>query len=334
VSERNPDERPTTASDLHDTLTPHDLRQEVASGLILDILQERRSERRWKRIRRITTAVLVLMGAIIYGASYAGMLGYRALPVKDTVAVVPITGAIARGAPASADAVNPLLKRLFESEQVKGIVLLIDSGGGSPSEAERITRLLDEQRAATGKPVYAACAGICASAAYMIALHSDRIYVGEYTWTGSIGAIMKGWDFRAVLEKFDIDQRVFASGELKDLMNPFKPMSAQMQEQLDGLVKDTAQRFIDEVKARRGERLTGGPELFTGAVWTGREAVRLGLVDEVGTLEGVMAEQFAGLPSKTYEPKARRNSFFDAIMGEVALAVRQAVFDSQYEVVM
>ena len=320
--------------DLHDTLTPNELRQEVASGLILDILQERRSERRWKRIRRIATAVLVLLGAFIYLASYAGMLGYRALPVRDTVAVVPISGTIARGAEASADAVNPVLTRLFESPKVKGIVLLIDSGGGSPSEAERITRLLDEQRAKTGKPVYAACAGICASAAYLIALHSDRIYVGEYSWTGSIGAIMKGWDLRAVIEKFDIDQRVFASGSMKDLMNPFKPMSAEMSGKLDGLVKETAARFIDEVKAQRGERLTGGEELFTGEVWTGREAVRLGLVDEIGTLEEVLAEHFHGLPANTYEPKRRRNSFFESILSQAAVALRDALMESQYEVVL
>ena len=319
---------------LEETLTPQELRQEVASGLILDILQERRSERRWKRIRRIGTAALVLMGGFLYLASYAGMLGYRALPVSDTVAVVPINGTIALGAQASADSVNPLLLRLFEADKVKGIVLLINSGGGSPSEAERITRLIDEQRAKTGKPVYAACAGICASAAYMIALHADRIYAGEYSWAGSIGAIMKGWDFKAVLQKFEIDQRVFASGSMKDLMNPFKPMSEEMTGKLDALVKETAKSFIEEVKARRGSRLKGGAELFTGEVWTGRESVRLGLVDEIGTLEQVLQQNFAGLPSTTYEPKQRRNSFFEAILSEVVLQARNALMDAQYEVTL
>ena len=319
---------------LEETLTPQELRQEVASGLILDILQERRSERRWKRIRRIATAALVLIGGFLYVASYAGMLGYRALPVNDTVAVVPISGTIALGAQASADAVNPLLLRLFEADKVKGIVLLINSGGGSPSEAERITRLIDEQRAKTGKPVYAACAGICASAAYMIALHADRIYAGEYTWTGSIGAIMKGWDFKAVLQKFDIDQRVFASGSMKDLMNPFKPMSEEMSGKLDALVKETAKSFIAEVKERRGPRLVGGEELFTGEVWSGRESLRLGLVDEIGTLEQVLQQNFAGMPSTTYEPKQRRNSFFDAILSEAVIAARDALMEAQYEVTL
>jgi protease-4 len=168
----------------------------------------------------------------------------------------------------------------------------------------------------------------------MIALHADRIYAGEYSWTGSIGAIMKGWDFKAVLEKFEIGQRVFASGSMKDLMNPFKPMSEEMSGKLDALVKETAKSFIEEVKTRRGDRLVGGPELFTGEVWTGRESVRLGLVDEIGTLEQVLQENFAGLPSTTYEPKQRRNSFFEAILSEVVLAARDALMEAQYEVTL
>jgi protease-4 len=316
-----------------DVLTPPEIRQEVAASLLMDILQERRMERRWKRIRRITTGVLVLGGVLLYLASYAGLLGYRMLPMREAVAVVPITGEIAMGTQASADAVNPVLERLFESDKVKGIVLLINSGGGSPSEAERITNLLDEMRAKTNKPVYAACAGMCASAAYLIAIHTDRIYVGDYTWTGSIGAIMKGWDFRAVIEKLRVDQRVFASGSMKDLMNPFKPLSPEMSSKLDGLVKTTANTFIRDVKARRAGKLIDDASLFTGEVWTGADAVRLGLADEIGTLEGVLAQQFAGLPSATYEPKRRRNSFFESVLGEVGTALTAVLREeTAYEV--
>jgi protease-4 len=316
-----------------DVLTPPEIRQEVAASLLMDILQERRMERRWKRIRRITTGVLVLGGVLLYLASYAGLLGYRMLPMREAVAVVPITGEIAMGTQASADAVNPVLERLFESDKVKGIVLLINSGGGSPSEAERITNLLDEMRAKTKKPVYAACSGMCASAAYLIAIHTDRIYVGDYTWTGSIGAIMKGWDFRAVIEKLRVDQRVFASGSMKDLMNPFKPLSPEMSSKLDGLVRTTANTFIRDVKARRAGKLIDDASLFTGEVWTGADAVRLGLADEIATLEGVLAQQFAGLPSATYEPKRRRNSFFESVLSEIGTALTAVLREeTAYEV--
>jgi protease-4 len=316
-------------------LTERDLRQEVASSILLDILQERRTERRWKRFRRILTVALLAISIGLYVASYAGMLGYQTLPLDESVAIVPITGVIAEGTQASAEAVNPVLRRLFEAEKVKGIVLLINSGGGSPSEAERITKLLEEYRARTGKPVYAACSGMCASAAYLIALHTDGIYAGEYTWAGSIGAIMKGWDLRAVIERFEVDQRVFASGSMKDLMNPFKPMSAEMQTKLAALVNSTAETFIADVKAKRHGKIDPKANLFTGEVWTGRDAQKLGLVDEIGTLEHVLDQRFSGLPTRTYKPKRVTNSFFESILSEVRLGVRDALLEpNSFEVQM
>jgi ClpP class serine protease len=145
---------------------------------------------------------------------------------------------------------------------------------------------------------------------------------------------MKGWDLQAVLQKFDIDQRVFASGSMKDLMNPFKPMSTEMQRKLDALVAQTAQSFIAEVKERRGARLDADTDLFSGEVWTGRESLRLGLVDEIGTLEQVLATHFDGLPSSTFVPKRRTNSFFEAILSETVVAARNALVATQYEVAL
>jgi protease-4 len=310
-------------------VTERELRQEVASSLLLDILQERRMERRWKRIRRVVTIGLIVLSVGVYLAAYAGMLGYRTLPLDDTVAIVPINGVIADGTAASADAVNPVLVRLFEADTVKGIVLLINSGGGSPSEAERIAKLLEKYREKTGKRVYAACSGMCASAAYLIALHTDGIYAGQYSWAGSIGAIMKGWDLRAVIERLSVDQRVFASGSMKDLMNPFKPMSPEMSKKLAALVNQTADTFIDDVKRSRGDRLKTDAGLFTGEVWTGADAHRLGLVDHIGTLEDALAREFAGLPTRTYQPKRVTNSFFDSILSSVRLGVQDAVLELQ-----
>jgi len=263
-----------------------------------------------------------------------GWLGYRFLPGSDAVAVVPIQGPIAMGTPASADAVNPILKKLFGSDNVKGIVLLINSGGGSPSEAERITRLIDQLREESGKPVYAACSGMCASAAYLIALHTDRIYAGRYSWTGSIGAIMKGWDFRAVLDRFEVDQRVFASGPMKDLMNPYKELSPEMEQKLVQLVDKSAESFFDEVRYYRGDALSQDHNLFTGEVWTAEDSLEYGLIDELGTLEEIVEGRFEDLPMKFYVPKKRRNSFFESILSEVAIEVKNELLYPSYEVQM
>ena len=235
-----------------------EIHQGISNEVIVEYLKEQKMERRWKTIRRIFFSVMILAAIVLYSGGLAGSLGYRMLPTNDAIAVVPIAGVIAKDTEASADAVITVLDRLFKTDTVKGIVLLIDSGGGSPTEAERVTRFLDDARERTGKPVIAACASMCASAAYMIAIHTDKVYAGEYSWTGSIGAIMKGWDFKALMERFDVDQRVFASGPLKDLMNPFHELSPEMTEKLSELVNESAAIFAEEVSRQRGAKLANG----------------------------------------------------------------------------
>jgi protease-4 len=297
----------------------------IESEVIVEYLKEQKMERRWKTIRRIFISVMILCGLMLYAGTLAGSLGYRMLPTKEAVAVVPISGVIAKNTEASATSVITVLERLFSNENVKGIILLIDSGGGSPTEAERITRFLDDAKERTGKPVIAACSSMCASAAYMIAIHADKIYAGEYSWAGSIGAIMKGWDFRALMDRFDVDQRVFASGPLKDLMNPFSDMSPEMSKKLAGLVNETADTFIAEVKDRRGGKLSDTPELFTGAVWTGRTSLELGLIDDIGTVETILEDDFDGLPGTSYYPKRRGNTLFDRVLGSVGEGIGRAI---------
>jgi len=327
-------EKTEPASRDAEELKPEVIRDHVATAVVYDILSERKAERRRRVIKWSLVAFLFIGWGIIQLGSYVGWLGYRFLPGSDAVAVVPIQGPIAMGTPASADAVNPILKKLFGSDNVKGIVLLINSGGGSPSEAERITRLIDQLREESGKPVYAACSGMCASAAYLIALHTDRIYAGRYSWTGSIGAIMKGWDFRAVLDRFEVDQRVFASGPMKDLMNPYKELSPEMEQKLVQLVDKSAESFFDEVRYYRGDALSQDHNLFTGEVWTAEDSLEYGLIDELGTLEEIVEGRFEDLPMKFYVPKKRRNSFFESILSEVAIEVKNELLYPSYEVQM
>lgn len=311
-----------------------EIHKDISSEVILEYLKEQKTERRWKTIRRIFFSVMIFAGLVLYVGSLAGTLGYRMLPTNEAVAVVPITGVIAQNTEASADSVITVLDRLFDTENVKGIVLLIDSGGGSPTEAERITRFLDSARERTGKPVVAACASMCASAAYMIAIHTDRVYAGEYSWTGSIGAIMKGWDFEALMERFEIDQRVFASGPLKDLMNPFRELSPEMSEKLAQLVNDSADIFVEEVQRQRGSNLVTDRNLFTGEVWTGRQSLELGLVDQIGTVENILETEFEGLPSATFRPKRRGNTLFDKVLGNVGEGIGRALWQEANRVEM
>lgn len=317
-----------------DETTTKDIEGEIRSEVILEYLRDQRADRRWRNIRRFFVSGMILVSIFVYASTLAGSLGYRMLPIDESVAVVPINGVIAANTEASADSVITVLDRLFETETVEGIVLLINSGGGSPSEAERITRFLDSARKRTGKKVVAACAGICASAAYMIAVHTDKIYAGEYSWTGSIGAIMKGWDVNRVMERFDIAQRVFASGNQKDLMNPYTEMSPEMSSKLDGLVNQTAKVFANEVIKQRNGCLTDEKDLFTGEVWTGSESLELCLVDAIGTVEEVIDQEFAGMTHSVYRPKQRGNTLFDRVLGNVSTSIANALLYQNKEVRM
>lgn len=306
-----------------------EIHRQVTNEVMLEYFREQKHERRWRTIRRVFLSVMIFGGILLYAGTLAGSLGYRLLPTSESVAVVPISGVIAPNTEASADSVIIVLDRLFQTDNVRGIVLLIDSGGGSPTEAERITRFINRAQEETGKPVIAACASMCASAAYLIAIHADRLYAGEYSWTGSIGAIMKGWDVNNVLERFDIDQRVFASGPLKDLMNPYVAMSAEMGDKVQALVDDTANVFQEEVKLLRGDRLATDRDLFTGEVWTGRESLALGLIDELGTLETIIDKEFPDLPTEVYRPKRRNNTLFDRVLGNIGRGAAEALLAQQ-----
>lgn len=326
TDETKPDDR-RHAGDIEPTID--EIHTSVRDEVIIQYLAEQRSDRRWKTARRIFITILIVIALGLQAGTLAGSLGYRLLPTNDAVAVVPISGVIANNTQASADSVITVLERLFATETVKGIVLLIDSGGGSPTEAERITRFIDAEQERTGKPVIAVCASMCASAAYMIAIHADKVYAGQYSWTGSIGAIMKGWDAHELMQRFQIDQRVFASGPLKDLMNPFADMSPEMTSKLEALVDQTADIFIAEVRTERGNALSTETDLFTGEVWTGPESLRLGLVDEIGTVETVLKAEFDGLKAAVYRPKQRGNTLFDRVLGNVGRGIGEALLNGQ-----
>jgi protease IV len=260
----------------------------MADALVADLLRERRYERRWKWITRTLFIGGSLALSILYLFLWAPQLGWRVGPIGDVVGVVRIDGEITQASPASADRVVPALRRAFESPRVKAVILAIDSPGGSPGEAERIYRAMESLRAEHGKPVVAVISSVGASAAYMIALHADKIYAGDYSLVGSIGAVLAGWDFHRAAERLEISQRLYASGPLKAMLSPFQPTTAAADAKARILTEGLGQAFVAEVRKLRGARLSDGADIATGEVWLGADARALGLVDGIGTLEEVI----------------------------------------------
>jgi protease IV len=212
---------------------------------------------------------------------------------KGHTALVDLTGVISSDMQASADSVVRGLRRAFRDSNTKGVILRINSPGGSPVQAGYIS---DEIMRLRGEypdiPFYVVIADICASGGYYIAATGQEIYANKASLVGSIGVIMSGgFGFVETLEKLGIERRVYAAGENKAFLDPFSPEKPQDVEHIKMLLSNIHQQFIDVVKEGRGEKLNGEQEqLFSGLIWTGEQALALGLIDGFGSAAHVARE--------------------------------------------
>jgi len=204
--------------------------------------------------------------------------------------VVAIKGEIASDVEASAELVIDALRAAFEDSGSLGVVLLINSPGGSPVQAGMINDEVMRLKAIHKKPVYAVVEESCASAAYYIAVSADKIYVNKASVVGSIGVLMDGFGFTGLMDKLGIERRLMTAGENKGFLDPFSPQTEKHRVFAQTLLNQVHRQFIDVVKAGRGERLKETPETFTGLFWSGQQAIELGLADQLGSLDYVARE--------------------------------------------
>jgi protease IV len=290
---------------------------------------ERKSEHRWRMMFQALVFGLPVVLGIVYFLFFLSSTGFRWGPFGEVVGVVRIEGPISSTERASADSIVPLLEKAFSNPSVKAVVLSIDSPGGAPVEAERIYTAIGSLKRKHQKPVVAVINNLGASAAFLIALHADKIVAGRYSLVGSIGAIMAPWQLDRAIAKYDISQRVYASGKLKSFLNPFTPVTPEVDMKAQKLVNELGTYFVEEVMARRGTHLKAGVDVATGEVWAGPEAKEIGLVDAVGTLDDYVATTW-GVQTYDYGPSAQGlqllgRSIQDILVGSVQRLVTSGV---------
>jgi protease-4 len=250
-------------------------------------LREQQAARRWKTFVRLSWLAFFIF--LVWLAVSKGTP--TAAKTTAHTAVVEIKGEIANGADASAEFVIAAMKTAFEDEGAKGVVLLINSPGGSPVQAGIINDEIRRLRAKHNKPVYAVVEETCASAAYYIAAATDRVFVDKASIVGSIGVLMDGFGFTGLMEKVGVERRLLTAGENKGFLDPFSPMSDAQRAHAQQMLEQIHAQFIDVVKKGRGDRLkTGTPGLFSGLFWSGQQAVDLGLADQLGNVDFVARE--------------------------------------------
>jgi protease IV len=183
------------------------------------------------------------------------------------------------------------LQAAFKDKNTQGVVVRINSPGGSPVQSQTI---YDEMRRLRQKypevPLYAVVEDICASGGYFVAAGADRIYVGKASIVGSIGVLMNGFGFTGLMDKLGVERRLITAGDNKGMLDPFSPLDEKDKQHVKQMMNDIHEQFIGVVREGRGERLKEGPELFSGLVWTGQKSVDLGLADGIGSLDYVARE--------------------------------------------
>ncbi|MBN9886901.1 S49 family peptidase [Salipiger abyssi] len=246
------------------------------------------------------------------------------LKSRPSVAIVRLQGTIgASGRSALNDAgLRPLLEKAFRRGKPDAVALEINSPGGSPVQSSligaRIRRLSEE----TGVPVYAFAEDVAASGGYWIASAADEIYADESSILGSIGVISAGFGAHVFLQRQGIERRVHTAGKSKSLLDPFRPEKEEDVARLEKALGQLHDTFIAQVKTRRGDKLAADPELFTGEIWIGKAACKVGLADGVGHLVPVMKQKFGDkVRFRRYDMRRRLLPRLGVAMAEDALEV-------------
>ena len=264
--------------------------RQALEHLLLENLKETRKARRWKAVLRVLT-LLVIVSVVIVVFDFH--LPGRGIGLEKHTAMVTLEGEISSSSMANALDVNSSLTAAFENENSAGVVLRINSPGGSPVQAGMINDEIHRLRKLyPKKPFYVVVEDICASGGYYVAVAADQILVDKASIVGSIGVIMEGFGFTGLMDKLGVTRRMIAAGSNKGMMDPFSKENPQQVEMMKTMIDEIHQQFITVVKEGRGARLKDSADLFSGRVWNGEQAVKIGLADGFGTVDTVARDVF------------------------------------------
>jgi protease-4 len=257
--------------------------REVLEKLALSAIQEQRRSRHWSILFK-TLGFLYLFIVLFLAVGWFGSDG---VSIKAHTALVDLQGEIASDK-ASADTVIGSLQNAFDDKKTKGVILRINSPGGSPVQAGQIHDEIKRLRALHPDiPLYAVVDDICASGGYYVAVGADKIFVDKASIVGSIGVLMDGFGFTQTMQKLGVERRLLTAGENKGFLDPFSPVDPKQEAYAKQMLEEIHGQFIAVVREGRGKRLKETPDMFSGLVWSGEKSIELGLADGLGNIDSV-----------------------------------------------
>ncbi|MDR3054920.1 MAG: S49 family peptidase [Zoogloeaceae bacterium] len=265
-----------------------DWERKTLEKLAFAALKEQSARRRWGVFFKLATLIyLVVVLTVAMGWAPRRDVSANA----PHTAVVNLFGVIDAQGDASAEKINAALQSAFEDKNTAGVILRINSPGGSPVQSGMIYDEIRRQKKLRPEiPVHAVVEDICASGGYFVAAAADKIYVNQASIVGSIGVLMNGFGFTGTMDKLGVERRLLTAGENKGIMDPFSPVNPRHNEFIKTMLDEVHQQFITAVRNGRGDRLKETPEMFSGLFWSGATSVNMGLADDFGSVESVARE--------------------------------------------
>jgi protease IV len=263
--------------------------REVLERLAFASLQEQRTKRRWSIFFRFLAFGYLALLFVAFG----DVGGAGAHTGERHTALIDLNGVIEVGGDASAESLLASLHDAFEEQHAVGVVLRVNSPGGSPVQSsiihDEIKRLRTKH---PEKALHVVVEDVCASGGYFVASAADKIFVNRASVVGSIGVLMDGFGFTGSMDKLGIERRLLTAGENKGFLDPFSPKDERQRKHAQTLLNDIHQQFIQVVRSGRGKRLKESSDMFSGLMWTGQQSVALGLADDFGTVDSVARDIF------------------------------------------
>lgn len=297
--------------------------QSVLEKMALGLVKEQRTARRWGIFFKLVF-LTYLLGLTLFAISWFAkdvIMPTGDLATRHT-AVVSINGVIDAGGDNSAAIVNQSLQAAFKDEQTAGVVLKINSPGGSPVQSGLIYREIRRLREKYPEiRLIAVVEEVCASGGYYIAAAADEIHVDQASMIGSIGVLINGFGFTGTMQKLGVERRLFTAGANKGFLDAFTPVDPEQLDHVQGLLADIHQQFIDSVKTGRGEKLKDSEEVFSGLIWTGAQSLELGLADKLGSVTEVARDEFEAEELVDY---SRRKSLAERVAKRIGVQLGEA----------
>ena len=264
--------------------------RKVLEGLARELVDEQRRKRRWGIFFKLLgfAYLAVVLGVVVdWGQTEKAVEGSK------ITALVNLNGVIRANGDANAEHIISGLQAAFEDKHTAGVILRINSPGGSPVQSGIIN---DEMRRLRAKyptiPLHVVVEDVCASGGYYVAAAADKIFVDKASIVGSIGVLMDGFGFTGTMDKLGVERRLLTAGENKGFLDPFSPQNEHHKDHAKQMLGEIHQQFIDVVRKGRGKRLKETPEMFSGLMWSGAKSIELGLADGYGTVDSVARDVF------------------------------------------